>query len=58
MFGESQAELSEIFKAVNPKTIADSRDRAQLEAIQELSDIELPTRPAITEDPFLAHEGE
>ena len=40
--GKSQAELFEILKTRNPKTVEDPRERRQLEAIQALGDVELP----------------
>jgi hypothetical protein len=46
MVGKSQAELFEIFKAVDPMTIENADERRQVEAIQELGDIELPTWPS------------
>jgi hypothetical protein len=50
--GKSQAELLEILKARDPKTVEDPRERRQLEAIQALGDVELPNfQDLIENDP-------
>jgi hypothetical protein len=43
LIGHSQSELTGMLKTIDPETIEDPRERKQLEALQALGEVELPT---------------